>query len=364
MRAAVLYAWNEPFKIENVELEEPRHGEVMVRLVASGVCHSDLSIQRGILPMITPLILGHEGAGVVEKIGPGVTSVAPGDHVVLCWMYPCGRCRECGRGRPNHCQVAMDSMVQRVMYDGTTRFRVGGQEMPHWVGSFAEYTVLPEQGVVKIRSDAPLDKVCLVGCAVMTGVGAVINTAKVEPGDSVAVYGVGGVGLNVIQGAVLAGAYPIIAVDLVPRKLELAKEFGATHTVDASQGDPQSGIRHITDGRGVDYAFEVIGNPEVMAKAFTSLARGGKAVIVGAPALGSELTISAFSLSMEEKGIIGSLYGSPRLAYDMPRLVDLYMAGRLKLDQLITRTFPLDGINEALAAMETGEVARSVIVYS
>ena len=363
MRAAVLYSFNEPFKVEEVELQDPRQGEVRVKLAASGVCHSDLSIQRGILPMPPPRIIGHEGAGVVEAVGPGVTSVATGDHVILCWMYPCGHCVECGKGMPAHCQTALGAMMSGGTYDGSTRFRVRGQDMPHWVGSFAESTVVPETACVKIRKDAPLDKACLVGCGVMTGVGAVLNTAKVEEGATVAVFGAGGVGLNVIQGALLAGASRIIAVDLLDSKLKLAREFGATDTVNGSKGDAEGEIRGLTGGKGVDYAFEVIGSPKVIAQAFASLARGGKAVVVGAPPFGSEVTLPAFPFSMEEKSVIGSFYGSPRFHYDMPRIIDLYMAGRLKLDQLVTKTFPLADINKALEAMEQGTVARGVILY-
>jgi S-(hydroxymethyl)glutathione dehydrogenase / alcohol dehydrogenase len=363
MRAAVLYNWNEPFKVETVELAAPRQGEVRIKLAASGVCHSDLSIQRGILPMPPPRIIGHEGAGIVEEVGPGVTSVATGDHVILCWMYPCGHCTECGRGRPAHCPEALATMMSGGTRDGSARFRVKGQDIPHWVGSFAEYTVVPETACVKIRPDAPLDRACLVGCGVMTGVGAVLNTARVEEGASVAVFGAGGVGLNVIQGAVLAGAGRIIAVDLLDSKLKLAREFGATDTVNASKGEPDGEIRELTGGRGVDYAFEVIGAPKVIVQAFASLARGGKAVVVGAPPFGSEVTLPAFPFSMEEKSILGSYYGSPRFHHDMPRIIDLYMAGRLKLDQLVTKRFKLDEINRSLEALEKGEVARGVIVY-
>ena len=359
MRAAVLWQWNEPFAVEEVQLAGPRQGEVRVKVAASGVCHSDLSIQRGILPMPPPRIIGHEGAGIVEEVGAGVTSLAPGDHVILCWMYPCGHCVECGKGRPAHCQTALAGM----MGGGPAHFTAKGHDMPHWVGSFAEQTVVPESACIKIRDDAPLDKACLVGCGVMTGVGAVLNTAKVEEGATVAVFGAGGVGLNVIQGAVLAGAGRIIAVDLLDSKLKLAREFGATDAVNASSGTPEDAIRELTGGRGVDYAFEVIGAPKVIAQAFASLARGGKAVVVGAPPFGSEVTLPAFPFSMEEKSVIGSFYGSPRFHYDMPRIIDLYMAGRLKLDQLVTRKFRLDQINESMAAMEKGEVARGVIVY-
>jgi len=363
MRAAVLYSVNEPFQVEEVELARPGQGEVRVQLKASGVCHSDLSIQRGVLPMPPPRIIGHEGAGVVKEVGSGVTSVAPGDHVILSWMYPCGHCSECGRGRPAHCAQALGVVFGGGALDGGTRFKVRGQDMPHWVGSFAEETVVPEVACIKIRDDAPLDKACLVGCGVMTGVGAVWNTAKVQPGETVAVFGAGGVGLNAIQAAAIAGAEKIVAVDLLASKLELAREFGATHTVDASKSDPEGEIRGLTNGRGVDWAFEVIGAPKVIATAFSCLARGGNVVVVGVPPFGSEVTLPGFAFPMEEKGVIGSYYGTPRFHYDMPRIIDMYMAGRLKLDQLVTKTFPLADINQALDALDKGAVARGVIVY-
>jgi len=363
MRAAVLYAFNEPFKVEKVELQEPRQGEVMVKLAASGVCHSDLSIQRGILPMAPPIIIGHEGAGVIEAVGPGVTSVKKGDHVVLTWLYSCGLCRDCARGKPHLCDTAAQAVMMGGMYDGTTRFKVGGNDMRHWVGSFAEYTVLPEQAVVSIRKDVPLESACLVGCGVLTGAGAALNTAKVEPGDHVAIFGCGGVGLNVIQAAALAGAEKIIAVDLVDRKLEMAKAFGATHVVNSKQGDPADQIRGLTGGKGVDYAFEVIGNTNVIQQAFQAVRRGGKLVIVGVPPMGADVSFPAVEFPLEEKGILGSYYGSPRFRYDIPRLLDLYMAKKFKLDELVSRKLPLDKIQTAMELMEQGEVARSVVVY-
>ena len=363
MRAAVLYGWNEPFKVEQVDLQEPRQGEVLVKLAASGVCHSDLSIQRGLLPMPPPIIIGHEGAGVVEAVGPGVTSVKPGDHVILTWLYSCGRCRDCGRGRPHLCETAAMATMTGAMYDGTTRFRVGGNEMRHWVGSFADHTIVPEQAVVGIREDVPLDSACLVGCGVMTGVGAAMNTAKVEPGDQVAVIGCGGVGLNVIQGAAVCGAEKIIAVDLVDKKLALAKQFGATEVVNAKQSDMVDQIKSLTNGKGVDFAFEVIGNVNVIQQAFQAVRRGGKLVIVGVPPFGTEVSLPAFAFPLEEKGVLGCYYGSPRFRFDMPRILDLYMAKKLKLDELVSRRLPLDQINTAMEIMESGEVARSVIVY-
>jgi len=363
MRAAVLYGWNEPFKVEQVDLQEPRQGEVLVKLAASGVCHSDLSIQRGLLPMPPPIIIGHEGAGVVEAVGPGVTSVKPGDHVILTWLYSCGRCRDCGRGRPHLCETAAMATMTGAMYDGTTRFKVGGNEMRHWVGSFADHTIVPEQAVVGIREDVPLESACLVGCGVMTGVGAAMNTAKVEPGDHVAVIGCGGVGLNVIQGAAVCGAEKIIAVDLVDKKLAMAKQFGATDVVNAKQSDMVDQIKSLTNGKGVDFAFEVIGNVNVIQQAFQAVRRGGKLVIVGVPPFGTEVSLPAFAFPLEEKGVLGCYYGSPRFRFDMPRILDLYMAKKLKLDELVSRRLPLDQINTAMEIMESGEVARSVIVY-
>ncbi len=363
MRAAVLYGFNEPFKVEKVELQEPRQGEVLVKLAASGVCHSDLSIQRGILPMPPPIIIGHEGAGTIEAMGPGVSTVKKGDHVILTWLYSCGTCRDCARGRPHLCDTAAMATMTGGMYDGTTRFKVGGNDMRHWCGSFSEYTVVPEQAVIPIRADVPLASACLVGCGVMTGVGAAMNTAKVEPGDHVVVFGCGGVGLNVIQGAALCGAEKIIAVDIVDNKLKMAQSFGATHLVNGSKGDALDQIKDLTNGKGVEYVFEVIGNINVIQQAFQAVRRGGKLVLVGVPQFGLEVSWPAVAFPLEEKGVIGSYYGSPRFRFDMPRILDLYMAKKLKLDELVSRRLPLDQINTAMEIMEKGEVARSVIVY-
>lgn len=361
MQAAILRNLHEPMSVEPVELADPKEAEVRVKLTASGVCHSDLSISRGFTPMPTPIIIGHEGAGIIDAVGPGVSSVKPGDHVILTWMYPCLRCRECSRGRPAHCDKALVGMLGGA--DCTPRFRVNGEDLFHFVGTFSEYTVVPERGVVPIRADAPLDTLCLVGCGVMTAVGAVFNTAKVEPGSSVAVFGCGGLGLNIIQASVLCGAERIIAVDLISRKLQMAQEFGATHTVDASNADPVNAVRELSGGRGVDYAFEVIGAPQVIVQAFNAVGRAGKVIVVGMPQFAAEVTLPAFPISMEEKSIIGCYYGSPRFGFDMPRIVDLYIAKKLKLDELISRRLPLREINTAFDLMEKGEVARSVIMY-
>ncbi len=354
MKAAVLREVKQPLVIEEVSLDEPGPGQVLVKTAASGVCHSDLHFMEGLWPTQTPVVLGHEAAGVVEKLGEGVTYVQPGDHVVLLFVPFCGSCRNCAIGRPNLCS-------QGRTRQGT--LHIGDREVAAFasMSSFAEYMVVPEGGLVKVRADVPLAAAALVGCGVMTGVGAAINTAKVEPGSTCAVIGTGGVGLNVIQGCALAGAERIIAVDIHPNKLEMAREFGATHFVDASKDDPVAKVRELTDG-GADYAFEVIGLPAAITQAFDMIRRGGDAIVVGMAPFGSETTISATAF-LQEKGLKGSSYGSTRPRYDMPRILDLYMAGKLKLDELVSRTYPLEGINDAFAAMKAGEVARSVIVF-
>jgi S-(hydroxymethyl)glutathione dehydrogenase / alcohol dehydrogenase len=362
VKAAVLFAWGEPLKIESVNLKPPQSDEIMVRLVASGICHSDLSVTRAALPLPPPVVLGHEGAGIVEEVGRDVQDLKPGDHVVLCWVQNCGRCHFCVAGKSHLCEANVQSMMagREAVFekDGLAISRMIG------VGSFAERTVVNAGSAIKIRDDIPLDRACLVGCGVMTGVGAALNTARVRPGDTVAVFGCGGVGLNTIQGAALCGASRIIAVDLLPQKLEMARQFGATDTINGREvGDVSEAIRALTGGLGVDYAFEVIGAGAVIAQAFNAVKRGGTVVVVGVPPMGDDTSISGFTLALDEKAIIGSLYGSGNVRRDMPMLLDLYMQGRLKLDELVSRRIKLEQVNEAFEAMEKGEVARSVIVY-
>lgn len=362
VKAAVVFAWGEPVKIESLSLRTPGPNEVLVRLVASGVCHSDLSVVRGVLPLPPPVVLGHEGAGIVEEVGRDVHDLKPGDHVVLSWVENCGRCYFCTAGRPHLC----DANVQAVLAGEEGVFKKDGTAIPGMmgVGSFAERTVVRASAAVKIRDDVPLDRACLVGCGVMTGVGAAVNTARVRPGETVAVFGCGGVGLNVIQGAALCGAARVIAVDLIPEKLETARVFGATDTINGrAVGNVPEAIRSLTGGLGVDYAFEVIGSSAVIAQAFQSLKRGGKVVVVGVPPLGDDTPVSGFTVALDEKGIIGSLYGSGNVRREMPMLIDLYAQKRLKLDELVSRRIRLEQVNEAFQAMEAGEVARSVIVY-
>ncbi len=335
VKAAVMWSFNEPLKIDSLKLKAPREDEVVVKVAASGVCHSDLSVVKMVIPIPPPVVLGHEGAGVVEEVGTGVKDLKAGDHVVLSWVENCGKCHYCISGRDHLCDTGIRSSMagQEAVFekDGVDIARMAG------VASFAERTVVRATACIKIPADVPLDRACLVGCGVMTGVGAAINTARVRPGETVAVFGCGGVGLNVIQGAVLCGASRVIAVDLVDSKLKLAREFGATDVVNGKQADAVDAIKGLTDGLGVDYAFEVIGFPKAIQQAFAALKRGGKAVIVGVPQIGEDVSIQGWSFPLEEKSIIGSLYGSANVHRDMPRLLELYMQKRLKIDELISR---------------------------
>src|SRR5262249_1988690 len=326
---------------------------------ASGVCHSDMHAITGDLPMPLPCVLGHEGAGVVEAVGAGVQRVKIGDHVVLNWVPFCGSCWDCTSGNAHLCEMGyVRAMGAEVFHrNGTTVQQFAG------VGSMSELTIVPESACIPIDADVPLDRACLIGCGVMTGVGAVINTARVQPGQSVAVFGAGGGGLNVIQGAVLAGAHPLIPIDLNERKPGVARRVGATHTVNAGATAPVSTVLELTGMRGADYAFEVIGRPEVVTQAFMAIRRGGKAVVIGVPPATATVSVPGMLLPLAEKSLVGSLYGSANMARDVPRLIDLYRAGKLKLDELITRRYRIAQVNEAFTAMEKGEVARGVIVF-
>jgi len=362
MKAAVFHGPDQPLSIEEVDIQSPNKGEVLVKIAASGLCHTDLHFMEGYFPWPAPAVLGHEAAGVVEQTGEGVTAVQPGDHVILAINPSCGVCRYCVAGKPYLCSQGSGS---HQMKDGTTRLTLkkDGRPVHHFFGvsSFAEYAVVSELAMVKVRDDAPLEKLCVIGCAVATGVGAVVNTARVTPGKSVAVFGCGGVGLNVLQGANLAGAWPIIAVDTVDSKLALAEQFGATHLVNAAKEDPAPKVREITGG-GADFAFEAVGDVEVLAQAFDSLDRGGTAVMVGVPPLGAKYDVDTLNL-LTDKSLHGCTYGSTDFRRDFPMLVNLYMAKKLKLDELISRTYPLEAINEGFEAMKKGEVARAVIKF-
>ena len=361
MKAALFHGPHQPLTIEEVEIDKPMAREILVRTVASGVCHSDLHFIDGFYPFPAPAVLGHEAAGVVEEVGELVNYVQPGDHVIACLSVFCGNCEQCLSGRPALCR---NPETRRAPSDAP-KLKLAEKDTPvHQflnISSFAERMLLHENAVVKIRRDMPLDRAALIGCGVMTGMGAVLNTAKVEPGSTTAVFGAGGVGLAAIQGARIAGARQIIAVDVVESKLGLAKELGATHTVDASSRDPVEAIRELTDG-GVDYSFEAIGLKQAAEQAFACLARGGTATIVGMIPVGEKVEIEG-SEFLSEKKIQGCNMGSNRFRIDMPRYIEFYLQGRLHLDEMITRRGRLEDVNEAFRAMKAGEVARTVLMF-
>ena len=364
MKAVVLNEVHQPVSVEEMELDDVREDEVRVKMVASGVCHSDYSVMDGTILLETPVVLGHEGAGIIEEVGAQVTTVKPGDHVVLAYIPQCGRCYFCTVGQPNLCETTVMTRAgslpnghRPIRRDGVPLNQMTG------IGTMSEYAVVHETSLVPIDADIPLDKAALVGCAVMTGVGAAINTAGVQPGASVAVFGTGGVGLNAIQGAAMAGANTVIAVDTNPLKLEFAQNFGATHTVNASDADPVIAIQEMTGGRGADYTFEAIGNPQVMRQAYDSARRGGTVTIIGMARPDSELVLPAPMIPRDEKKILGSYYGSTRQRVDMPRLLDLYRSGRLKLDELITETYPIDEAQQAFDDLAAGKNARGVLIF-
>jgi S-(hydroxymethyl)glutathione dehydrogenase / alcohol dehydrogenase len=365
MKAAICYERDRPVRVEDVTLDGPQRHEVRLRLSASGVCHSDLSVVNGTIPAKLPLVLGHEGAGVVEEVGAEVTHVAPGDKVVLAWVTPCGECFFCRAGQPQLCEVGARINFTNRMPDGSTRVHRNGMDLNVYsaVGTMAEQAVVPARAAVKLPADAPLDACALLGCAVMTGVGAVLNTARVVPGSRVAVFGAGGVGLNVIQGAVIAGAGQIIAVDARPEKLERARLFGATDGIDASQVDAVKAVRERTEGRGADYAFEVIGRKETIEQALGATRKGGTCVVVGIASAKETVTLSAFGIPYYEKRLLGCWYGSADVHADIPKLLGLYRDGRLKLDELVTRRYRLDDVNEAFADMAAATTARGVIIF-
>jgi S-(hydroxymethyl)glutathione dehydrogenase/alcohol dehydrogenase len=360
MKAAIFNGPNQPLKIENVDIDDPQDREVRVKVVASGVCHSDLHFVDGLYMWPAPAILGHEAAGVVEKVGKQVTYVKPGDHVIACLSVFCGYCPECMSGHPNLCSNT--GATQRAGTD-KPRLSMGGKTVNQFanLSSYAEQMLVHENALVKIKDSFPLDRAALIGCGVITGVGAAINTAKVTPGSTVAVWGAGGVGLAVIQGARIAGARQIIVVDKFESKIALAKKVGATHGVDASSGDPVEAVRALTDG-GVEFSFEAIGLKKAAEQCYEALAPGGTATIVGMVPLGQKVDIDGFSL-LFEKRIQGCFMGSNRFRIDMPRLIEFYEQGRLNLDDMISKRGKLEDVNEAFRAMKAGEVARTVLMF-
>jgi S-(hydroxymethyl)glutathione dehydrogenase/alcohol dehydrogenase len=367
VRAAVAHAAGTPLTIETVQLEGPKEGEVLVEVKATGICHTDEFTLSGADPEgLFPAILGHEGAGVVVDVGPGVASVKTGDHVIPLYTPECRQCDYCTSGRTNLCQAIRVTQGQGLMPDGTSRFSIDGDPIYHYMGTstFANYTVLPEIAVAKIREDAPFDKVCYIGCGVTTGIGAVINTAKVRPGDNVVVFGLGGIGLNVLQGARLVGADMIVGVDLNPAKKDLAEKFGMTHFVNPAEvdGDLAAHLVELTGG-GADYSFECIGNVDVMRTALECCHKGwGESVIIGVAGAGKEISTRPFQL-VTGRVWRGTAFGGAKGRTDVPKIVDWYMDGKINIDDLITHTMPLDDINTAFDLMHSGESIRSVVVY-
>jgi S-(hydroxymethyl)glutathione dehydrogenase/alcohol dehydrogenase len=364
VRAAVLSAVDAPLEIADLDLDPPRAGEVLVRIAASGVCHSDVSTANGTIGTRLPAVLGHEGAGVVEGVGPAVASIAVGDHVVLSWNPSCGACEECLRGLPHLCTAAWDAMFAGGLMDGTPRLHRDGREIYHYsfISSFAERAVVPARSCVRIDPAIPLDIAALVGCAGTTGIGVVWNTAGVRPGERVAVFGCGGVGLSAVLGASAVGAAPIIAVDRRSDKLAVAVSLGATGVVlwDADAQTTAEAVVRASSG-GVDYAIDAVGRPEVLQAAFLSTRRRGAAVAVGIPRQDDVITLPALTLPRMERRVLGSIYGSARPERDFPLILDLFMRGRLPLDRLISHRLPLDGIGEAFDLVSTGAAVRAVI---
>lgn len=359
MRAAVMTEVNKPLEILDVDVDAPQANEVLIRTAAAGVCHSDMHFYEGKYPSALPIVLGHEGAGVVEAVGSDVTYVQPGDHVITCVSMSCGECRTCLRGRPYLCPH--ENLVRSA--DSPSRLSHGG-EIVHQLtelSCYAEQMLVHEKAVVKVTKELPLDRAALIGCAVTTGVGAAQNTAKIGPGDVVAVVGCGGIGLNAIQGARLAGAERVIAVDRLADKLELARTFGATDTVDASQCESVPEILEMTGG-GVDHAIEAVGLKQTAEDCFNMLASGGTATVIGMIPIGTTVEVQGVAL-LAEKKLQGSTMGSNRFRIDMPTYANLYLQGRLKLDELVSRTLTLDEINDGFEALRKGEVARSVIAF-
>ena len=363
-KAVLCRELNKPVVVETITVESPKRGEVMVKIAACGVCHSDLSATNGTIPLPPPMVLGHEAAGTICELGEGVTDLAIGDTVVVSWVPMCGKCRYCVMGRPALCDVSAKATI--TLPDGTSRLKdAKGNTLNHFagVGVMAEYATLHRDSVIKTDPSIGMDKAAIVGCAVMTGVGAALNTAKVEPGSSCVVFGAGGIGLNAIQGCALAGANQIIAIDTSDKKLEFARSFGATHTINpATDGDAVGKVMALTSG-GADYAFECIGLGATIQQAYGCIRKGGTAVVVGVAKIGEMVNLMAFMMPFTEKVLVGSMYGSARPSIDFPRLLALYKNGRLKLDELVTATYTIDQAPQAFEDMVAGLNARGVIIF-
>lgn len=365
-KAAVAVAAGQPLQVETVDLAGPRQGEVLVEIKATGICHTDAYTLSGADPEgLFPAILGHEGAGIVREVGAGVTTLKPGDHVIPLYTPECRQCKFCLSGKTNLCGAIRNTQGQGVMPDGSSRFSLNGEPLFHYMGTstFANFTVVPEIALAKIREDAPFDKVCYIGCGVTTGLGAVMNTAEVEAGANVAVFGLGGIGLNVVQGARLAGAQRIIGVDLNPQRRALAEQFGMTDFINPNEVDSVvEAIIAMTDG-GVDYSFECIGNTDVMRDALECCHKGwGESIIIGVAAAGREIATRPFQL-VTGRVWRGTAFGGAKGRTDVPQIVDWYMEGKINIDDLITHTFSLDEINQGFEVMHQGQSIRSVVVY-
>jgi len=366
-KAAVAVGAGKPLEVIQVDLQGPKAGEVLIEIKASGVCHTDEFTLSGADPEgLFPVIFGHEGAGVVVEVGAGVSSVKPGDHVIPLYTPECRECKSCTSHKTNLCTAIRATQGKGVMPDGTSRFSIGKDMVHHYMGcsTFSQYTVMPEIAVAKIRPDAPFEKVCYIGCGVTTGIGAVINTAKVEPGANVVVFGLGGIGLNVIQGARLAGANKIIGVDINPARQPLAEQFGMTHFVNPKEvdGDLVAYLVHLTDG-GADYSFECVGNVDLMRQALECCHRGwGESIIIGVAGSGQEIKTRPFQL-VTGRVWKGTAFGGARGRTDVPKIVDWYMDGKIQIDPLITHVMPIDNINHAFDLMRRGESIRSVVTF-
>ena len=362
IHAAILWEQGQPLSVETADLDAPGPGEVLVELKAAGVCHSDLHPARGDWPAKTPLVLGHEGAGIVREIGASVTQVKAGDHVVLCWAPACGVCAPCLEGHAALCDRVEKVTFRNKLPSGASRLHARGQDVAPFLGTacFSDFVVVPEAGAIPVSRDIPFDALATIGCAVITGVGAVTNAGQVPAGSRVAVIGAGGVGLNVIQGAAIVGCERIIAIDLRPRPLEIARQFGATDTIDAS-ADVAPAVRALTGGRGADYVFDAVGSPATLTLALACTRKGGAVVLTGLSRMDAQAAFPMFPFVMQEKRLLGSVYGSGEPAKDIPRLVSWYQDGRLKLTELVSRTYALDTVNDALTALAASDGARGVI---
>jgi Zn-dependent alcohol dehydrogenase len=363
IKAAILWERGQPLSVEDAELDPPGPGEVLVEVKAAGVCHSDLHPARDDWPMRTPLVLGHEGAGIVREVGAGVARAKPGDHVVFCWAPACGVCPSCVEGRAVLCDRLDRTTYRNRLPSGVARLHARGRDVAHFLSTacFASHAVVAEEGVVTVGTDVPFDALATLGCAVVTGVGAVLAAAKVHKGANIAIIGAGGVGLNVVQGGLLAGCDRIIAIDRRPAPLEIARRFGATDVLEApaSVGDE---VRNLTGGRGADFVFDTVGTPATLADAFAATRKGGTVVLTGLSRIDAIGNVQMFPLVMQEKRLIGSAYGSGRPTEDIVRLVDWYRKGRLKLRELVSRTYALEEINDALEALGASEGARGVVL--